>query len=138
MDISSRLVDYDWCTTPATFRSYDTLYPLVKDFSGIIANKEVLISHPYLFIYYPVRSYEGGNCWNDNTPTYRIYDNKSPQLHDLFLELTGFQLQELNVETHIFTHYQHYGNSTDYKALVIDLDKAKTLYEKYNLEWKLS
>lgn len=131
MTISSRLVGYDWCTTScASTSNYNTIKTFIKDFKDV--------GHPYLFIYYPVGSYQGGNCWNDTKPTYRIYDNKSPQLHNIFLELTGSQLQELNVETHTFTDYQYYGNSTDYEIVVIDLDEAKTLYEKYNLEWRLS
>lgn len=60
-------------------------------------------------------------------PTFKEY---FPQLNKLFLELTGYQIQELNLEVD-----ENYDRSRGklYSQLVIDLDKVDEVYKKYDI-----
>lgn len=119
-----------------TFRTYETLYNLVEYNAPIVESSTPTtrtLKTTYLFIYYRIGGYEGGNCWSDRPPEYRYEPHQDIQFSDLFLELTGFQLKELKVETLEATEEQYYGNSTDYKIILIALEDIQNLYKKYDL-----
>lgn len=126
---------FEWIFT-SSIETNHTLSNLIYALSAYIEKKDkkvVSLIKPYLFIYYEIGGYQGGNCWDDTTPQYVNISHKEVQLHELFLELTGFQLQELKVETFEFSESEYYGNSTDYKAIMISVEDIKNLYQKYNL-----
>jgi len=119
-----------------TLARYETLAGLVECAASIVESYTPTtrtLKTPYLFIYYRIGGYEGGNCWSDRPPEYRHEPHQDIQLSDLFLELTGFQLKELKVETLEATEEQYYGNSTDYKVIFIALEDIQNLYKKYDL-----
>ena len=130
MTLTKRLEEgkYHW----AILNKHDTLSELLG-ISNFRIEQEINFSRLSLFLYYKIGGYRGGNCWDDTTPEYVNICHEGIQLSNIFLELTGFQLQELKVETVEFTEYEYYGNTTDYKAIIIAIEDIQNLYQKYNL-----
>lgn len=76
--------------------------------------------------------YAGGNCWNDNEPTY--YHEDEPKDNFIVLDITLKLLKpdmtfleyreiERLIENDDYCEYEYYGNSNDYNIEYLPLEK---------------
>lgn len=91
----------------------------------------IYLDKEYLFIYGITGGYSGGNHLERAS---KYTTNFSlPQLHEVFLELTGFEIHNLEIEKYEFTDQSSYGNCSDYIAFVIEMNKIASAYDKYKI-----
>ena len=92
-----------------------------------------------LYNRYSTGGYSGGNCWNDDRPTYyRNDDDNEFKILDIFLEefcpnisyLQYRKVKEL-IHTNNEREYEYYGNSTDWEIQYIIISELFDLLETF-------
>ena len=96
----------------------------------------VVIKEHVIYSRYETGGYSGGNCWNDNEPSFYTSDISIDRFKvlDLVLEqlkpsITYLQFKKIEkmIHTNEETEYEYYGNSTEWKVEYIILSEL----EKY-------